>query len=395
MSDQWSFFLFHTPLNTTVGTGQITEMTEATSRGLAFSLTDGATMSFSLPGSHQDTPLYIPGKTDVLAFRGTRCMQRFLITEREITWSGGVSTCTYQAMSYRSLLDRWLIADGDTRDFTAVEQTAIAWTLISAAEARSNEQWNLTRGLLPDTDVPRTRVAAVDDTNASHGYAAGAKVGESVNALAAVDDGFEWDIEPDALNPNTALEFNVWNEGMRKQHAGATSDFVLDAGGTVANFSWKESMSEYGNVLRTQGKADTAANADGGTGPVAWDDLSAGTEYGRWERTLSVDDTTQAALDQRADAEVARLADPAPDWQITLRPNRWDPDALWLGDYARFVGTVPPLGDLDVAKRVHEINVSLTDEGAETVTLSIGRPSSDYFTRQLALERKIAALELR
>lgn len=391
----WSFYLYDTILNTTAGTGQIGEMTQASDRQLSFALTDGASLSFSLPGSHPDTPLYLPGKTDIIAFRGDRAMQRFLITERSVTWDGGISKCAYQAMSYRSLINRWLIHDADTRDFTAVEQTAIAWSLITQSESRSGEQWNLTRGLTPGTAVNRTRGPSSDPTDASHGFDAGAKVGESVDSLAEVDDGFEYDIEPNPTSPETALVFNTWNEGFRKQHGGFISDFVLDAGGTVASFSWKESMTEYANGIRMVGKPETFANYAGASGPVAWRDVSSGSPYGRWERPTTTDANTQAAVDAAADAEILRQSAGDPDWQITLRPGRYDPDVCHVGDYLRFVGSIAPLGELDVTKRVHEVSVSLTDEGAETVTLSIGRPSSDYFTRQLALEKKIARLERR
>lgn len=391
MTEAWSFFLFHTPLNTSAGTGQITEMTEATDRSLSFSLTDGATLSFSLPGSHQDTPEYLPGLTDVIAYRGERAMQRFLITERSVSWEGGVSTCSYQAKSYRSLLDRWLIAEGDTRDFTAVEQTAIAWTLIAAAEARSGEQWKLTRGLMPDTGVNRTRVGAADATEGEHGYDTGAKIGEMVQALADVDNGFDWDIEPDASSPDTDLEFNVWNE--RKQHDGPISDFVLDAGGTVAAFGWQESMSEYANVVRATGKAPTGDNSGvTATGPVTVLDQAASTDYGRWEQALSFDDVTQAALDQAAGAAIERWMDPGPDWKVVLRPDRWSPEAAWLGDSLLFVGTIAPLGDLEEIRRVHQVDVALTDEGAETITLTLGRPPKDFLGE---LGRRVSALERR
>lgn len=392
MAGEWSFYLHHTPLNTTVGTGQRADMTQATGRSMSFSRTEGATLTFTLPGSHQDTALYQIGTTDILAYRLGRCMQRFRITSYSFGWDeNGAVLVTFTAKSYRLLLDAWIIHDDSTRDFTAVEQTAIGWTLISEAEAQPNEEWNLSRGTLPGVPVLRDRIAT--GTDSAHGYDAGAKVGEMVENLSRVDGGFEHDVEPDPDHPNTHLVWNTWNIGERKQHDGYVSDFVLDVGGTVSTFDRVGDMGEFANVIRMQGREPTGENTDGAVGAVVWRDESADSPYGRIERNLSSDAVTQDAVEEAAEAEIQRLLALEPFWEITLDAGRWSPDALWLGDYARFVGDVAYLGSLDVVKRAEAFKIDLSDEGVEVVKLSLGRPRADYFTRLVELKRRIAKLE--
>lgn len=397
MSD-WSFFLFDTPLNTDSGTGQITELTAANGRKLTFSLTEGADFSFAMPGSHWQTPLVRPGLTDVIAFRDDRPMQRFHVLQRTMAKQGGVVSCSYQAVSYRALLEKWLIHDGATRDFSQVEQTAIAWTLISQAEARAGEQWNLARGIEPDTSVLRDRLPGPDG-DPSHGFDAGTAVGDAVRDLSRVTNGFEYDIEPSAAAPQTALHFNAWNLGLRKQHDGEFSDLVLDDGGTMAEWTRIDSMADYGNVVRAQGRAPTGENTTGATGPVSWRPSPASTSpaspYGRWERAVSSEATTQTSLDAFAQGERDRLLDPAPEWSAVLRGGRWDPDALFVGDYARVVVSDLPDEDVDETMRVQKVDVTLSDEGVEVVSLALGRPPVDYVRFRQDLERRLARLERR
>jgi hypothetical protein len=399
MAAEWSFYLHDTILNTDSGTGQITELSAATGRGMGYSLTEGATLSFSMPGSHWQTEVVIPGLVDVIAYYGQDPIQRFLVNQRTISKTQGRITCSFSAVSYRSLLDRWLIHDAATRDFTNVEQTAIAWTLISQAEARAGEQWNLTRGTLPTINVNRDRLGSAEPGQSAHGYDAGAVVGEMVANLAQVEAGFEYDIEPSPITPQTALVFNTWNEGLRKQHAGVQSPFVLDDGGTMAAWSREDAMADYGNVVRAQGRAPTGENAVDAVGPVAWrpnpPSTSPASPYGRWERAESADATLQAALNEHADGALARWSDPASAWSATLAPGRWSPDDLWLGDYARVLVSEAPMDDVDELMRVQQIDVALDDNGVQVVTVGLGRPPASYAAFRQALARQLAALRRR
>src|SRR4051812_12026619 len=107
----WNLLHFHAPLNTTSGTGMIRELTEASSRQLGFSLQEQSTLSFTMPGNSRQTAALQPLVSDVLVFRDETPVQRFRVVSRVLSKASGILTANFAAVSYRGLLDAWLVHD--------------------------------------------------------------------------------------------------------------------------------------------------------------------------------------------------------------------------------------------------------------------------------------------
>lgn len=179
----WSLLHRPSPLNAGDTTRWYGELTKASGRKLTFSTVEPATLTFDMPGNHPQTAALEPLLTDVLAFRDAEVTQRFRIVSRSLSKDGGVLKASFSAVSYKALLDAWVVHSGDTKHFLNAEQTAIAWTVISEGQARANGALGLTRGILPATTVNRNRIGggenlgggtmtAADDTvtfSAAHG----------------------------------------------------------------------------------------------------------------------------------------------------------------------------------------------------------------------------------
>ena len=411
-----------TPLATVTGTGLVRELTKASSRQMQYSCEDQATLSFSMPGNHPETALITPLANDVLVYRDAECVQRFRVVSRKLTKSDGQLTAQFSCVSYRGLLNAWLVQADQQRswprpghvppDPASTEQTAIAWTILSEAQARGSGSWRMTKGPNPTSSQNRTLVGSVVDgsfTGALEEYLLeGTPISEVISGLAEVENGFDWDIVPDPAAPMTQLKFMTWTvgDGGRNQHAGL-SEFILDDGGNVAGWDHDVTPSAYGNVMRLTGNVPTADNYTGATVDPVWVPTDKGTTTlgtlpahwveappeGRWERDVNRSDlTTEASVAAAAGAEYDKLNTYLPTISVNLTRGRWEGLAkLWLGDKARVIITEPVVDGegwivyVDEEARVVDIDVTVDDLGAEDVTLTLNRraPSTSRDARNI------------
>lgn len=392
----WTLLLMSTPLNTAASpaTGLLGELSKARGVGLSFNLYDPATLTFTLPGRDAMTAKVEPLLTDVLAYRDDYCVQRFRVVSSRYDKSGGVLTASFTAVSYQSLLDAWVFHGSDTRSWTSTEQSALAWAIINGGQAKTRGTLGITKGLAPTVTVLRTRDGG---TEQPEGYEAGKRRGEAVKQLSEVDNGFEWDIEPDRtsrLAEQRGLKFNAWNEGARGNHA-PRSAMLLDDGGTVVGWSRSSSPQDYANVVRVSGATESTEN--GGTAPVAWRPATrnpSGTPpEGRWERQIGSDLSESSELGKQADRELAIGMDYLPTWSLDVLGSRWGgPSEMWLGDTCRMIVRDGPL-DVDQDVRVMTIGISIEDSGIESLSLSVDREAADFKRDRNALMRRIENLE--
>jgi hypothetical protein len=361
---------------------------------MSFNLHSAATLSFELPGRHWQTGLVVPLTTDILAYREGYAVQRFRVTGMNVSKSGGELKCAYTAVSYKELINAWIFSTGNTLNWgSATEQTAIAWTIISETEALSKGEMTLTRGTTPASAVNRT----LDGLDAADYYALGSRKGDAIREIAEMANGFEWDIEPDRTSATTersGLKFNTWNAGARRQYT-PLSPFVLDDGGNVSGWSVQSAPSEFANVVYVTGKTDDPDSAI----PVAWrpsDRVPTGTAYeGRWERAVSSDAASQAAVDAVADGELTRSLAYQQAWSVDIASGRWlGPTEMWIGDYCRLMISDGPIDVADDV-RVATITIAVDDNGAEKLTLALDREARTYAEFRSDLERRMLSLERR
>lgn len=390
----WTLLALDTPLG---GSDQLSELSLASGRSMSFSLTEPSTLSFDLPGRHWQTSLIEPLVTDVLVYRDSYAVQRFRVTSMSVSKNGGELRCSYTAVSYKDLLNGWMFHPAHTLYYTATEQTAIAWDIIGDTETMTKGDIAITRGTLPTASVNRTLgTSAAGDAY----FKVGARKGDAIKELASIDNGFEWDIEPDRTSTATersGLKFNTWNAGLRQQYT-PRCPFVLDDGGNVESWTRQSAPSEYANVIYVTGKLSDGEAADNPV-PVAWEPSTknpgGAAPEGRWERMVQTEATSQALVDAFAAAELDRSLAYQPSWTVDIAPGRWSgPTQMWVGDTCRLMVTDGPV-DVDADARVVTITIGVSDDGGEKMSLALDRPARTYGEFRADLERRLLNLEHR
>lgn len=409
------------PKNST-GTGLIRELTDASSRQMTFNLMDPDTLTFDLPGHSQMVADINVRSDDVLVYRDSTVIQRFRVVGRSLSKASGVLTASFSCVSYKGLLDAWIFHDADQKKWTsATEQTAIAWKIVDEGQSRSTAH-NLGIGshTTPSVSINRTLIVDSDTsyvTTPLDYFQSGQARREAIDQLAAMDQGFDWDILPDAANETTALKLNFWTDGDGRR--GRTSTlFILDDGGNVASWEVNETPADYGNVLRLTGTEPTTENfVVTGASPATavWQNSAtttgqnpAGTAplpvEGAWERDDNNGDwTSKAMVTAAGPMEWRRYHDQFPEITVDLTSGRWNgPADLWLGDNARVIITELVADSstsyvyyLDTTARVYEVQAAVDDLGSESISLSLGRPTFSTRKDSVALKRRLKKHERR
>jgi hypothetical protein len=352
-------------------------LTEATGRRFTARLTDPSELGFGLDGRHPQATQVDELATDVHVLwtpssGGTRVLFRGRVGATGDSIDDASHSVEVGALDYRALLNRRRLYSGSTLTWAATDQSAIAWGLIQQTQARTGGDFGIGRGVGQTTGILRDRT-----------YEAGDSIGERVQELSEVIDGFDWDITPTSAS---GLAFDVWYP-----QRGADRGVVLEYGGLVKAVRREVDPSAYANAVRYTGSTDPV------TVPVETEsaDIAARLE-GRWDAVYGDDGlTTQTALDDRAAWQLAQAQVVQPVYTLTLRAGAWDgPDHIWLGDP---VLVVVMSGRLSVITtlRVYEIAFTLGSSGDEGVEVTVGGPKPDYRRRPKATERRLTNLERR
>lgn len=412
----WSLLHMRSPRNTTTGSGLVRELTQASSMQMSFSLTEPATLTFTMPGNHAQTGALEPLRDDVLVFRDDYPVQRFRVVSRALSKDSGVLQAQFSCVSYSALLDAMILHESYPRRWTtATEQTAAMYSVFTAAQGTSSAaSWlGVVDRRTPTTSVNRVLDREGDNPNQrTDFFDVGAKIRECINTVANMDNGFEWDINPHPTNPYTQLRFNFWAlaDGGRNQFPGDRSKLILADGSTLASWTHTVTPTDYANVIRFTGTTPTNDNyVAGAADAVAWRpsskapvEITPPGSYGRWELDIK-SELTSGSVGSAADTALARSLAYKAELSVSLARGRWQgPAQLWLGDRARCIITEPVDGTtsdyiiyVDENVKVAEISVAVDDLGAEDVTMSLNRPASttrqrvhDIFDRLNRLERR-------
>jgi hypothetical protein len=357
---KWAFVL------TDVDGNRLGELTAAKSRKLVSRLSSPSEASFTINGRHEEAADIVELRTDLVVYRDGVKVFRGRVGPSQDQASADRHTVTVTALDYRAVLNERIIYA--PLSYTAQDQSAIGWALITDTQGLVGGDLGITRGVGQTTGVLRDR-----------NYEAGKSVGELVTQLSEVAGGFEWDITPD-------LAFDV-----HYPQRGRDTKEVLDYRGSVAGFSRSINPERYANAVRVSGDETTTAvvreAADLGTRPE-----------GRFDAQHGFPDVNQAAtLAQKADYLLATQSILEPSYTVTLKRGRWDgPQALWLGDSALLVVRTGRLDETST-RRIVEATVDVGDSGEETVVFALGEPSARtrYVQRQVAQRRRLTELERR
>lgn len=353
-------------------------LTEARSRRYTARLNEASDLSFSIDGRLDQAAAIVELQTDVhLLFStadGTTILDRCRVGPTRDDIDDTAHRVDVTCLDYRAMLDRRTLYSGDTLTFTGEDQTDIAWSLIDATQGHAAGDLGIYKGVVSDfTGIARDRT-----------YEAGDSIGQRVQELSEVQDGFDWDILPDGAS---SLRFDAWYP-----QRGSDRGVVLVEGGLATHISRELNPSDYANAIRYTGAEGlNAAEQDAGYLGVP------GTfPQGRWDAVLGDDGlTTQAALDQRAAWQLAQSQVVTAVYTVRIKRGGWaGPDHIWVGDTVRLI---IPSGRLavDTSARVHEVEIDIDEDGGETVTLTLGGKRPDFRRWPSVIEQRLSNLERR
>lgn len=365
------------------GGGHELALTAARSRKYVAKLTESSELTFNIDGRHPQAASIEQLLTDVhLLWTSdagqTRILDRTRVGQPRDILTEDSHSLSVDTMDYREVLNRRILYAADVLTWAGTDQAEIAMGLITQTQDRNSGDLGIARGWTGSTPTGILR----DRT-----YEAGDSIGQRIQELSEVIDGFEWDILP--ASPS-ALRLDIWYP-----QRGTQRGVVLEYGGLIASASREESAVDYVNALRYTGGGDPAPAAREYEDPRLGLALG-GLPQGRWEKAFGDDGlTTDSALRDRAQWQLQESQVIRPTYTVRLRRGAWDgPDHIWIGDTVRLIIRSGRLA-VDTSLRVYEVQIDIGDDGQEDITLALGGPRPDYRRRATLLERRITDLERR
>lgn len=206
------------------------------------------------------------------------------------------------------------------------------------------------------------------------------EIGEAIEQLASVDNGFDFAIDC-AWDPATGALVKTLRLANRRGRPFSSSGHVFELGRNVTSYKWPSDGSTMANRSIATGAGEGASMLiETAADSYQYLDLaSGGPGYPVYEEVTSWKDVSvRANLVDRAAASVAARSTPVVLPEITLRADM-DPvlGSYVEGDAARFI--VPPgysprhPAGLDTYIRIMGWDVSVDDVGTEAVTIVAGR----------------------
>lgn len=336
-------------------------------------LNDAGELSGTLALPSESNPTHLATLNDAVDE-----VRRQLVVERDSVpvWCGIVWAAPYddrtQTRNVRAA-ETWSYYRRRTiqtrRVFNNVDQLVIARTLLDDAHGVDGGDIGVTTGS-QDSDRRRDRTYEIFERK---------QLGEAVEQLAAVIDGFDFGIDP-TYTPNGDLVKTFNLEHPRRGVPAAQSNLVFEVGRNVIEWEWPTDGTRYANRVHNIGSGEgadtllatrTAASqlvpvADGGPGfPMIEEVLS------------NVEVTRLSTLNDQAQAALNAYSVPVVLPRVVVRA---DSDPIFgtyrVGDGCRFIvepGLSPRFPDgLDTLRRIVGWEVSVDGDGTESVSLLLG-----------------------
>jgi hypothetical protein len=371
----------------------VADISDARSRKLDQTWNKPAQLTFTLNG-HSPTAALISelaqevivwrwdetSGSDIVVFRGVVTATEDQVTEQSATLN---VTC----MDYSALLARRVLTATLSR--TQTDQDNWVSLLLGAASAATSSSG---QSFVPGSNLSLA-FNPVDPSGAGRGptgqlrdrtYLGNQNIGDAIANLAAVINGFDFDVRPRDPTQYTVDQFRVFypNQGVLRP------DVLLMYGTTIAAFTRSITSSAYSNYVRLlghNGDSDPAAPQMFSEAFTA--DASSGTvgAVGLWMTGDNAADVTiQSTLDQQAQGTLALDSVLQPTYSLTFRPGGYSWGNPNMGDTCPLVLKV---GRLNVNTNVRVLGISYTvgDDGEEDVSLTVGRPDitlPDLLTKQ-------------
>jgi hypothetical protein len=356
----WQFLAY--PAASASALGELTELRDCV---ISWPLTEPAEASFVLDGRHELAALVDELVVDLVILRDGVPVFRGRIGATGDDIDEDEHRATFAAVDYRGLLtDTRILLTSQV--FSAVAQGSIVRSLIALTQGQSGGALGIsaTSTTVPDTATARTIT-----------FDPGRTIGESINDLAKLDNGFDWWIGADRV---------AW---LASPARGTTRDLVLEYGSTVSKVRRTFDPTDFGNVIMATG-------ADGVTPQVATAANIATRPEGRIERLESLPDiTSTTVLSSLATKALAVRSTVLAAYTVTLKPGIWAPGDLSPGDTTLLVVRSGRL-DVTISERVSLINVSIGEDAAsETVEVTVGAIPASLIRDLRALTKRMTRVE--
>ena len=355
------------------------ELTNAKTRRATFRLHDNSQASFSIFGGDPLAGNIAELSTDLHLLRRNKAgvvqqlyRGRIGSVSDELTETG--HSVSVPSLDYRAVLARRHLMSGSQVTWTQKDQFEIAFGLITQAQNKTGGDYGIVDGNAP-SGMLRDRT-----------YELGDSIGQRLQELSEVENGFDWEIVPDGPS---ALWFKAWNP-----ERGVNRGVILAYGGLVKSLTRNVDSGDYANAVRVTGQPPEGSSTPPPPHEGVAADITTRPE-GRWDKVIGTSIVTTATLAERRTWLLDHHQVIRPAYTVKLKRDAWGgPDHIWLGDPVRLRVNSGRLR-VDTILRVHEIDVAIGDAGEEDVTLTLGAPRPDFARRAAANEKRIAELERR
>jgi hypothetical protein len=360
--------------------GHTLALTGAKNRKLIARLAAPSEASFDIDGRHPNAAAIAELSTDLHAVYDpaagpSSIIYRGRIAATSDTLDAKAHTVSVSSMDYREVLRRRILYSSDTLSYVGQDQADIAFNLISQTQAQAGGNLSIYKGLGNPSGTTRTMT-----------YAAGDSIGDLIQTMSQMQNGFEWEITP--TDPS-ALALNLWTSVR-----GNSRGVVCEYGGLVESVRREVRPQDYANSIRVTGDQSQP------TPPTPQERTASGIASrleGRWDKALTAPDTVNlAALQSRADFMLTYYQAVIPSYTLTLKRGAWlGPGHVWLGDTVVVVVKSGRLSVVDSSLRVYEIQIDIADDGSDQATLTVGRPSLNANRNPSITDQRLRDLERR
>jgi hypothetical protein len=401
---RWRFTLHNRSyVDTNWSASMIAELSSAYSRSVTQAWDSPAQAQFSIDGRDPAAAFIQELQCDIMAWRWNDLpgalwstyrgcdvpVFRGVITQSEDEVSEQAHTVTFTAHDYLSMMDRRFFTLPTT--YTGLEQDTLVANL--AALAVNVTSASPVQNFAPGSYLP-IGVRPVGPDGTARGastqlrdrvYPAGAPLLQTLDDLAKVINGFDYDLIPAQLAGDIGMAQPpgmAWRDIIRVfyPYQGVQRfDCPLEYGSTVAAFTRSVSSGDYANYWRVIGQAPSGS-ADG-TPPMfseTWNSDSNNVTVipiGLWMDTDNAADVTlQTTLNQKAQGDLAQAGIVHASYTLTMAPGAYVWGKPNMGDICP---VILKSGRLHVNDniRVLGITYNIGDDGQEDVNITVGRPT--------------------
>lgn len=315
----------------------------SSNRSCTWRLADSGEAGFNLLGVPEASAWVRPLASDLLVTFNSQGVWRGRIGPRTRAKDSDKQTTTANAVDYRGVIGRRLTHSPQSYPGTNI--ATAGWELIQKSqhgEMMAGGDLRITAGQI-DTITSRDLT-----------FPAGQPIEEAITKLASESPGFDWWIDAN-------LQYHaVARRGL------ALRDFTITYGVNAVGVDEQFDPTTYANVIVQTG-------ADGLVPAVRAVTGLGDRPEGRWETAVSDPDlASQARVDAAADQSLLARSALTPSYTVTLAPNAWTPDDLFVGDHVRLRVDFDDGAPVEITERVTEITVSLDGDGNSTAQIVIG-----------------------